>query len=100
MNDDDRDLRDAFARLREAESRTVPHFTTATPRRRWQRLVFATSIVLVIIAGGFLARSRRQTPRTTTPISEWHAPTDFLLQTPGRELVVSVPSLKMNGGRS
>ena len=107
MNDDDRDLRDAFARLREVEERTVPAFRLRAPRPRWNRLAFAASIVLMLIVAGFLARSRPDTPRTAASMSQWHAPTDFLLKTPGRELLVSVPqlrsstpSLKSNGGRS
>jgi hypothetical protein len=38
------------------------------------------------------ARGHRQSPvRTATLISEWQSPTDFLLKTPGDELLKTVP---------
>jgi hypothetical protein len=102
MNDDDRDLREAFGRLRESESRLVPPFRIAAPPRPAFRLAFVAAMLVLLIAVGYFTRSRHQERRNTTSISNWRAPTDFLLRTPGRELIDSVPQLKpqIPGGHS
>jgi hypothetical protein len=40
--------------------------------------------------------------RMTRSLSTWHAPTDFLLRTPGHELLTTTPQLKprIPGGRA
>ena len=99
MNDND--VRNAFAELRHAEAAHVPPFRTVEDRRSrlsgqarlpvLHRFVFAAIVLLIAIGVAIL-------PRHTKPqqasISAWRAPTDFLLQTPGRELLESVPDLK------
>ncbi len=111
MNGDDRDLRDAFIRLREAEGKTIPPFQVAHVRRpRPARLAFAFMALLVILAGAFIARRAQEQKRVPPPnvtLSTWRAPTDFLLQTPGRELLDSTPRLQpqtpvinISGGRT
>jgi hypothetical protein len=56
-------------------------------------LVLAAAAV-VVIAALSLAYGRSTTPSTTTPaIVTWRAPTDVLLQTPGRELLADMPAL-------
>jgi len=107
MNDD-RDLRDAFAELRNAESRSAAPFRvpvlTRTPRRggllRWSVVA-----IVLMVAFGVLLRDETQVRSDDTPISEWRAPTDFLLLTPGVELVQTLPRLEpqipaMKGDRS
>ena len=100
MNDDD--LRNAFAQLRESESRNVPPFRVAARPQRSFRLAFVAAMLVLLIAVGYLTRNRPQMPPNTTSISTWRAPTDFLLRTPGRELIDSVPQLtpQIPGGRS
>ena len=90
MNDDL--LRDAFAELRRSETVHAPRFTTlwsARPKRRQaaalRKIVFAT-LLLVIVA---ISVRRHEQPSITA----WKAPTDFLLVTPGRELLQSTPDL-------
>jgi hypothetical protein len=108
MSDDDRDLRDAFARLRDAERRSVPQFAVGHVRRSIPRLAFAALALLLVAGGAFIARRKpHDAPQTTVTISTWRAPTDFLLKTPGRELLDSTPRLNpqtpainLSGGRS
>jgi hypothetical protein len=94
MNDDR--LRDAFGELRRQEAARMPRFEQLwkwrPPRRRFPvaSLAFA---VLVLITGTFVVLHRAQ-PAQRPAITEWRAPTDFLLNTPGRELIDSVPDLK------
>lgn len=110
MNDD-RDLRDAFARLREADMRSAPRFGVHESRRRRfvPRLAFATLMLVLILTGGYVARraQQRRVPPANVSLSTWRAPTDFLLQTPGSELLDSTPRLDSRapvihttGGRS
>ena len=97
----DHDLREAYAKLRESESLSIPRFSvwrrapSPVPRRAW-----ALAAILLIVIGAFMFRPKHHVAEVS--ISTWHAPTDFLLQTPGRELVVSVPQLQpqIPGGRS
>ncbi|HEY8130290.1 MAG TPA: hypothetical protein VII12_00235 [Thermoanaerobaculia bacterium] len=88
MNDDR--LRQAFAELRREEAAHVPPFRVDGRRGRWPatRLAFAL-LVLMIVAMIF---RHHNTPQPS--IAEWRAPTDFLLKTPGQELLTSVPHLK------
>jgi hypothetical protein len=88
MNDDQ--LRDAFAELRRVEQSRVPAFSMERPRRRRYALQLAFAALVLIIAAVFMLPRRPPAPS----ISVWRAPTDFLLQTPGRELLTSTPDLK------
>jgi hypothetical protein len=100
VNDDD--LRDAFARLREDESRSVPQFRIQGRRDAGttRRLAVIAAMLLLIVAVGYFSRSKPQ--QTTTSISRWRASTDSLLLTPGHELLDSLPQLQptIPGGRS
>ncbi len=94
MNDDR--LRTAFAELREAETAHVPPFQRLwgrRGRRPYTRWAFAV-VLLVVVAVSIVPLVRRRPVEPS--ISTWHAPTDFLLQTPGRELLETVPDLKGN----
>ncbi len=110
MNDD-RDLRDAFARLRESEMRSAPRFAVHEKRRRRlvPRLAIAALLLVLTLAGAYVARrtQQRPVPPANVTLSTWRAPTDFLLQTPGSELLDSTPRLESQapvihttGGRS
>ena len=92
MNDEQ--LRGAFAELRRAETAHVPPYVApALSRRASRRRVGSTLAfaVLLLIALAVVMIPRRP-PQPS--LSAWRAPTDFLLQTPGRELLHSVPDLK------
>ena len=105
MTHDDPDLREIFAGLRREDERAAPPF-----QRLWRadgrhgamapavaRWILATAgiagIATVVVMFG------RATPRVNVPdeskvpLSTWRAPTDFLLQTPGRDLLATVPRL-------
>ncbi len=94
MNDDR--LRSAFVELRRTEMGQAPPFHApylepALGRLRSRLRVGAAlafaAVLLMIVALYF--------PRPPQPsISTWKAPTDFLLATPGRELLQSTPDLR------
>ena len=110
MSDDepDRDLREAFARLRQEErERIVPVMSPVRPPRAgvfastWRVRPLRAAAAIVVIVGGavLLANNLRESTRMTTPVDptflaveRWISPTDFLLQTPGSELLSTVPS--------
>lgn len=99
MNDD-RDLRDAFARLRESDLRHTPRFRMpcARPRPRTRMIpAIAVTLLLVALTLAYLIRRPERPDHSIavqTPISAWRAPTDFLLRTPGSELTSSVPTIR------
>jgi hypothetical protein len=99
MNDHDRELRDMFARLKDEDHAHTPPFRTPTwtAAQPWRltRLAVAAAIVLVALVlarpdgpprnvGGQLVHTRAAT---------WRSPTDFLLVTPGSELMRTVPEV-------
>ena len=102
--DKDADLRAAFAALRSEESATVPSFEAVlaaaargkTDRRRpWLVPAVTGSIAAAALAAAGIAVMRRPEPRLPpmAAIEQWTAPTDFLLETPGREFLETVPSI-------
>lgn len=94
MNDDR--LRDAFAQLRRSDTAAAPRFEQlwrsrmVPPHRRPVGVAFAILLLIAIVTAAVLHRPRQPRPA----ISAWRAPTDFLLKTPGQELLRSVPDLK------
>ena len=97
---DDRDLRDAFAQLRESDLRHTPRFRMpcARPRRRTRMIpAIAATLLLVALSVAYVIR-RPETPdreiAIDNAISAWRAPTDFLLRTPGSDLTSSVPRIR------
>ena len=106
MNDD-RDLREAFARLREIDAESTPRFAMpcAQPRPR-RRMIPAIAVVLLLVTTLVVYITRpKVAPRPEIRIESWRAPTDFLLKTPGAELTSSIPHLqpqlpKIQGDRS
>lgn len=91
---DDR-LHNAFAELRRQETDGAPRFErlwqARPPQRRRLPVASLAFVVLLLIVGAFVALHE---PPQRPSITEWHAPTDFLLDTPGNELIHSVPDLK------
>jgi hypothetical protein len=102
MNDD-RMLRQQFAALRRAEEVRVPRFerVIGRTRRRSSRglrgLTVAACVLLVAVTIAMVRGSHRDwlhTIHSDVPmLVDWHAPTDFLLDTPGRELLHSIPDI-------
>jgi hypothetical protein len=101
--DDETDFREGFAALRGEDSAKTPAFETLLAgaaagrgrgRRlpRWGGLLAAASLVAAALAAVAVLRPPR-TPSRAASIEEWTAPTDFLLRTPGREILETVPRI-------
>lgn len=106
---DDRDLREVFDRLRNAEQHALPAFSSLArraPRKResWRlhrpaAAALVTVVAVVIVATTATVRGvwRQVGQRQESDLdrefsgSLWRAPTDFLLLTPGHELLRTVP---------
>jgi hypothetical protein len=100
MSDDDRDLRDLFARLKSDERARIAPFRApirrATPQPLWvPRIAVAAAIVVIT-----LVLVRPDHPRQDVAFepldlraATWRSPTDFLLVTPGSELLRTVPAV-------
>ncbi|HEX4602777.1 MAG TPA: hypothetical protein VH724_02195 [Candidatus Angelobacter sp.] len=91
-------LRDRFITLRREEERIVPEFTALWrgkrrgPGRRWRWVVATACILIVVLALVWQRPARHYPPETTVAsVTDWKSPTDFLLETPGRELLRTVP---------
>jgi hypothetical protein len=97
---DHRELAAAFSALRREEEEQCPPFAevvrrgqvrslrSGSPRR--PRLLWAAATVAVAVLAVWLGL-RRPEPRIpaagSPPLAEWRAPTDFLLETSGREIL-------------
>jgi hypothetical protein len=104
MSDDDRDLREHFARQRSEEARDAPGFAqvwaAAQERgrrpRRGRLTLLTAGAVAAAVAMLLLWRPSPPPPPPSASASpslgRWRAPTDFLLQTPGRELLSGLPA--------
>jgi hypothetical protein len=101
MNDKtDNTLRRGFAALRREEDQQTPEFATlwrsrARAQRRQARWFAAAACALIALLAFLWIRSvqRRPDDKTVASITEWKAPTDFLLETPGSELLRTVPEI-------
>ena len=101
IDNDDTDLRERFAQLRAEERMGIPRFQVTArsrkPRIVW-RLVAAPALLLLIIILILTIRPRptsfsdsdRMAART---VAAWHPPTDFLLRTPGSEMLTTTPRI-------
>ncbi|MEA2336892.1 MAG: hypothetical protein QOE82_899 [Thermoanaerobaculia bacterium] len=97
MNDDD--LRQRFAQLRAEELGSVPRFQVKSRARHvaW-RLIAATAALLLVAIITITIRSRptkfSDTDRAAVrSVAAWHPPTDFLLRTPGSEMLTTTPRI-------
>jgi hypothetical protein len=94
----EQELRRIFGELARAEERAAPPFRPPAlaplPRRTIRPLlVVAAAAMLMVFAGAFLRRLElptAETAGTASSIASWSAPTGFLLETPGREMLSSV----------
>jgi hypothetical protein len=94
--EDDRDLRARFAELRRQDVLRAPEFAGLMHRaRRARRPMFtrmAAAAVCVLVAGLLVLTLHLRHPAPPAPsLTQWRSPTEFLLQTPGRDLLRSVP---------
>jgi hypothetical protein len=99
--DQDKDLRGRFAALRSEEAAHSPQFALPESGKihpqlwRWGyiRLTTAACVVAMAVVIGLRLVPRKPQRNTTSvaSLTEWKAPTDFLLETPGRELLQTVP---------
>jgi hypothetical protein len=104
MNDVDRELREMFARLRQEDRAHMPSFRAPAAREapRWiwsPRIAVAAAVVLIALV---LARPDRDPRNTSLHVVDlgaaaWQSPTDFLLITPGSELLRTVPAVGSPG---
>lgn len=113
MTPADRDLSERFATLRREEERGSPAFAAvwaaAEARRRprqgrrvgWRlaaALGSAAFVALAVFGRGPHAPAPAAGPARIPPsITEWRAPTDFLLETPAREVLRSMPRFGREG---
>lgn len=99
MNDDYR-LKEKFARLRRADAASVPSFERVIGRTRtrsnyapWKVGVAAA----VVLSAAAMLMVRLAPPRGSAipapALANWRAPTDFLLDTPGRDLLRTIPDV-------
>jgi hypothetical protein len=107
---DDLDLRQRFQELRDEERRAIPAFAASAPRPRarvthWAPLA-ATAALLLILSTVVVTLRPRSVSFTTDDrvaaraVAQWHPQTDFLLRTPGSELLTSTPSIPDDSTRS
>jgi hypothetical protein len=88
-------MRELFQRLRDEELQRVPSFRSAaaTPplsKRRWSA---ALRYAVVVIAIAVVVALHHHRPPAAESIVTWKAPTDFLLRTPGGEVLSTVPQI-------
>jgi hypothetical protein len=100
---EDLDIRKRFAAMRDEDAARIPGFEHVLLQRahpkpyiRFRR--FAAIACLLLAAG--VASLLHHTHQSTTAYSvaapslaQWRAPTDFLLYTPGRELLYTIPQI-------
>jgi hypothetical protein len=102
----DQEFRERFAALRSEDSRRAPDFERTLRRSSSLpgRLTLSAGLcllaaALVVIVLPILHRAPPAPPRDAMlPLSNWRAPTDFLLNTSGRELLRTVPRIGAPSG--
>ena len=108
-SDSDNTLRRRFAALRREDEQHAPEFASlwkahvgtrrrkarAGAPRRQVRWFAVTACALIALLAFLWIRSAQRRPEETmaASITEWKAPTDFLLETPGREFLRTVPEI-------
>ena len=101
MIDDDADLRERFAQLRAEERIGIPRFEPVPRRRKhpvgW-RMIAATATLLLVVILTITVRSHptrfSDSDRAVVrSVAVWHPPTDFLLRTPGSEMLTTTPRI-------
>lgn len=100
----DEELRNRFAALRRQEEAQVPLFALPHARGRmmvgqpsFRRMLASAALLTLVTAASllFLLHSgpQQHPGNAVASLSEWKSPTDFLLNTPGREVLRTVPRI-------
>lgn len=98
--EDDRALASAFADLRREEEGRTPPFDEVVRRGRTRSaraagllgarpLWLAAAVALAVLGVWLGARTREPRHPAVPSLAEWRSPTDFLLATPGRDLLAA-----------
>jgi hypothetical protein len=97
----DADLRAAFGAVRSEDAAGAPSFEAVLARSQrgtdrqlpWLVPAVTGTVAAAAVAIAVIAAARRPEPHVPTAVSieKWTAPTDFLLETPGRELLETMP---------
>jgi hypothetical protein len=97
-----------FRHLRQTEERDAPPFdevweaarsraTESRSRRLYYRVAAAAALLALLAVPALWRQRRRQAPEVTAAqiasISQWKSPTAFLIETPGQELLKTVPRI-------
>jgi hypothetical protein len=61
-------------------------------------VVLAAAAVVVLVIRAVDGSIARQTERLPSPLTSWETPTDFLLETPGYELLRTIPEMGQTSG--
>jgi hypothetical protein len=101
MTDEESDLRGRFAQLRAEERFGVPRFAwePRTPRRHvpWRAIAATAALLVIVMITGIIRwRSTRFSDSdraAVRSVAAWHPPTDFLLRTPGNEILATTPRI-------
>ena len=94
---DDSGLRDRFQALKRHDRELAPEFARETqPRGAWVlNYRFASAALVMILIAGFAVtrflHQRAPSEISIAQISNWHSPTDSLLETPGNQLLQTLP---------
>ena len=112
MKSHDDDLRSRFDALRRVDAASVPDVNALVARpavRRVQRVVWpatvaAAAAIVMLVAGLRFTASRPSVSISVSPsepsLLAWRSPTASLLQTPGKEVLQTVPTLRSSLLRS
>jgi hypothetical protein len=98
---DDAELRKRFAALRDEELARIPGFEQVVRRVRLgpymglrALTVSAALVVVAIVTVPHIFREPTPVPEVVVPtLAQWRAPTDFLLNTPGRDVLHTIPQI-------
>lgn len=104
--DPDRELARLFSEVRRADEASAPPFAhvleraTAGRAARSRPALFRFAALAAVFAAAALAAAllRRPAPETAgrqrpVTLAQWKSPTDWLLRTPGSELLTALPTL-------
>lgn len=101
MKDEETKLRERFAQLRAEERLVIPRFRVESrPRKHhvtW-RVIAPPAALLLVVLVILTIRAHRTTfsdsdRAVVRSAAQWHSPTDFLLRTPGREMLTTTPQI-------
>lgn len=104
-SDEDREIRRRFKSAHERRESLPPSFQEIVERARRQQTqpsvarvsVLVTAVVAVtVVISGYLVWYEQPVPQRfdneISALTNWQSPTDFLLKTPGMELLASMPT--------